>query len=251
MTMMAKVLLWSYGGLIAFSLLGSALSKLLAVDSAGIEVFASLALLITGACYVGMAIGDWRTCVGVLLASGAIEAIGVTTGLPFGSYHYTESWAPLVPLPGGHLFPLALPLAWLLVAGSSWVVMGRWLKGIPRVIASGFLTMLIDIPLEDVMTKGLGYWQWAEPGPLFGAPLMNSVGWLVTGTFCAFLFSLSRQGEAKENHVGLVFAAYCLLMGEMALLHALSSLPLWILLILGFSLAGRIPSHRPIQEQTA
>lgn len=237
--------------MIAFSLFGSALSKIANIESAGIEVFASLAVLITGACYVGHSIGDWRTCLGVMLASGVIEAIGVTTGLPFGAYRYTEAWAPLVPLPGGHFFPLALPLAWLLVAGSSWVVMGKWLSGIPRVLASGCLTMLIDIPLEDVMTKGLGYWQWIETGPIFGAPLMNSVGWLATGTLCAFILSLSRREEARENHVGLVFAAYCLLMGEMALLHGLSSLPLWVVLVLAFAMAGRLPGPQKIQEQTA
>lgn len=236
--------------MIAFSFIGSLLSKLLSLDSAGIETFASLAVLVTGAAYVGLAIGDWRTCLGVMLASGLIEAVGVTTGLPFGAYRYTEAWAPLMPLPGGHLFPLALPLAWLLVAGSSWVVLGRWLTGAPRILATGLLTMLIDIPLEDVMTKGLGYWQWVESGPIFGAPLLNSFGWLATGTLCAFIFSLSRKQGPGESHVGLVFAAYCLLMGEMALLAGLSSLPLWVLLILAFSLAGRLPSKQ-IQEQTA
>lgn len=249
---MAKVLLKFYGSAIAFSLIGAFLSKTFKVDSGGVEVFASLAVLVSGALYIAFTIGDWRVCLGVMGVSGLIEAVGVSIGWPFGSYSYTEAWPPVFPLPSGHLFPLALPLAWLLVAGASWVILGRWLEGAPRVLASGILTMIIDIPLEDVMTKGLGYWKWNEGGPIFGAPVMNSLGWLGTGLICAFIFSRSkRQVQRERSYVGCVFGAYCLLMGEMALLEGLPSLPLWILLALGFAATDFLPGRPLLQEQTA
>lgn len=249
---MAKVLLRIYGSAIAFSLIGSVLSKSFQVESGGIEVLASLAVLISGALYVSLPIRDWRACLGVIVVSGSIEAIGVSTGFPFGSYSYTEAWPPIIPLPGGHLFPLAVPLAWLLVAGASWVILGRWLDGIPRILGCGLLTMIIDIPLEDVMTKGLGYWRWHELGPIFGAPLMNSVGWLGTGLICALILSRAKSAWSDEKrHVGCVFGAYCLLMGEMALLEGLPSLPLWIIFALGFAATDFLPGRQPLQEQSA
>ena len=67
----------------------------------------------------------------VFLLAWAVEHAGVTTGMPFGRYHYTGALQP-------QLFgavPLAIPCAWLMVAAGAWQLsserwgdgaMGRW-----------------------------------------------------------------------------------------------------------------------------
>jgi len=54
----------------------------------------------------------------VFLLAWAVEHAGVTSGMPFGHYHYTGALQP-------QLFgtiPLAIPCAWLMVAAGAWQI---------------------------------------------------------------------------------------------------------------------------------
>jgi putative membrane protein len=60
----------------------------------------------------------WRgvlAALAILLLSWAVEHIGVTTGFPFGGYHYTD----ILNLKVLGVVPLAVPFAWLLVIPSA------------------------------------------------------------------------------------------------------------------------------------
>jgi putative membrane protein len=113
----------------------------------------------------------------------AVEAVGVRTGVPFGSYAYTGDLGPA--LLG---VPLVVPLAWAMMAWPALVV-GRTLAarvGGPRtaVVAAGggWALAAWDVFLDPQMVDA-DHWRWADPEPALplvpGIPLTNYAGWLV------------------------------------------------------------------------
>jgi uncharacterized membrane protein len=113
----------------------------------------------------------------------AVEAVGLRTGVPFGSYAYTGNLgAALLGV------PLVVPLAWVMMAWPALVV-GRTLAarvGGPRaaVVAAvgGWALAAWDVFLDPQMVDA-GHWRWANPEPALplvpGIPLSNYAGWLV------------------------------------------------------------------------
>ena len=139
----------------------------------------------------------WVACV-----SGIIEGVGAETGVPFGSYYYTEAfgWRIL------GILPISIPLAWWIV------VMPLFLLAACRLKQAGaaawlFISMSvassavwIDLLLEPVAWQIRGYWIWEEGGPYFGVPSQNFLGWFMT----AFLISLGltwifRKSDSEQE----------------------------------------------------
>lgn len=108
----------------------------------------------------------------ILGITWCVEAIGVATGLPFGTYSYSSQLG--VSLLG---VPLLIPMAWFMMAYPCWLV-GRSTTTNPigRVTISVVLLVAWDIFLEPQMV-GEGYWQWNSTATI---PASNYVGWLVT-----------------------------------------------------------------------
>lgn len=118
--------------------------------------------------------------VGVAGGGGLVaEAVGLTTGLPFGPYVYTGTL-------GAEVLgvPLVVPLAWAMMAWPALVV-GRTLGGRHGVVvvAVGAVALATwDLFLDPQMVAA-GHWVWLAPTPALplvpGVPLTNYVGWLV------------------------------------------------------------------------
>lgn len=110
----------------------------------------------------------------------AIETIGVVTGFPYGSFYYGDALGPKV-LGGA---PFLLPVTYLpLVVGAvaaTWGSRGR----ISHIIAAAVLLTLIDGVL-DPGAAALGFWVWLDGGPYYGVPLVNYLGWLLSGILAA------------------------------------------------------------------
>ena len=123
----------------------------------------------------------------VLVAAAAVaaEAVGVATGVPFGTYAYAGTLGPT--LLG---VPLVVPLAWVMMAwpagcsppGSP----GRCGRS-PRVARSRAAAVFAawDLFLDPQMVDA-GHWTWADPAPRCPAsptvPLTNYAGWLVAAS---------------------------------------------------------------------
>jgi putative membrane protein len=116
----------------------------------------------------------------VAIATGggfAVEAIGVATGFPFGTYDYSGELGPK--LLG---VPLIIPLAWTWMAWPAWLaairLSGR--KAVPIAVA-GFGLAAWDVFLDPQMVAE-GYWRWDDPTPALpgvsGVPIGNYLGWL-------------------------------------------------------------------------
>ncbi|MET8233677.1 carotenoid biosynthesis protein [Micromonospora sp. NPDC005298] len=149
----------------------------------------------------------------VAVATGggfAIEAIGVATGVPFGSYDYSGELGPK--LAG---VPLIIPLAWTWMAWPAWLAAvrltggrstaggtgttaGRW---VGRIALATVGLAAWDLFLDPQMVAE-GYWVWRDATPalpgLPGIPVSNYLGWLL---FAVLMMSALRPlaGPAVER----------------------------------------------------
>jgi len=193
-------------GLIVFSLLGTALSRLLNLDPGLIAPVTSALTILAGvwAAFDGVWNSELPTGAATVAALGAFaELFGLRYGLPFGRYVYTDAWAPILTTAVGP-FPILLPFAWLMITAAA----TRWV-GHP--VLAGLVAASVDMVMEPVVANVLGYWRWLEDGPLpGGVPILNFCGWWVVSTLGAMIlkrFSLKSDGGGwmvLAGHLGLL-----------------------------------------------
>ncbi|SIQ41681.1 carotenoid biosynthesis protein [Micromonospora avicenniae] len=178
----------------------------------------------------------------VAVATGggfAVEAVGVATGVPFGSYDYSGELGPKV---AG--VPLIIPLAWTWMAWPAWLAAvrlstapagpptGHPVRGpaagrlaLRRVALAAVGLATWDLFLDPQMVAE-GYWRWRDAVPalpgLPGVPLSNYLGWLL---FAVLLMSALRPlaGPAVTTTDGPdapMFALYLWTYASSVLAHA-------------------------------
>jgi putative membrane protein len=111
------------------------------------------------------------------LGGFAVEAVGVATGFPFGTYDYSGQLGPKV-----LGVPLIIPLAWTWMAWPAWLAAGRLARGRAARIAIAAAGLAAwDLFLDPQMVAE-GYWRWLDPTPALpgvpGIPIGNYLGWL-------------------------------------------------------------------------
>jgi uncharacterized membrane protein len=111
------------------------------------------------------------------LGGFAVEAIGVATGFPFGTYDYSGQLGPK--LLG---VPLIIPLAWTWMAWPAWLAAIRITTNrIARIALAAAGLAAWDLFLDPQMVAE-GYWTWRSPTPALpgvpGVPVGNYLGWL-------------------------------------------------------------------------
>lgn len=211
--------------LVVFSLVGSYFSHVSKFDPGIIAPIAATLTLVLGAVSAFRPLVvtvDERAYVAlglVLLLGAGVELLGVLTGFPFGRYVYSDHWWPAIPLGNGGFFPLLVPLAWFLMAGTSYMTAARLFRGDWRWVSApvgGLIAAIVDLGMEPVMAGPLGYWKWLEPGPLpGGAPIQNFLGWWFTATLAGLImeaFDARRAWDAREPRIVLV-GQICLTLG--------------------------------------
>jgi uncharacterized membrane protein len=128
----------------------------------------------------------------VLVCSYAVETLGVCTGFPFGAYHYTDKFGPLL-----GAVPLTIPLAWNVVVTNALFIVrmaaphGTRLK---EVLISALLCMLYDFILEPFATTVKGYWIWKA-----GIPLSNFVAWFVISGLMIWFFAPTQATRFRRD----------------------------------------------------
>ncbi len=190
--------LWALCAFTAFTLLGyasfglhPALLSRVPPQVAGIygiafRLFAVGHVLIAGAVlvlFLSLYAGRrWLAAFATLYAiSLASELLGTSMGIPFGEYSYT----PLLGIKWFNLVPLVIPLSWFFMALPSYAMA---LRALPeagqtgkRVLLASLVLVSWDLALDPAMSYATKYWEWGETGPYYGMPLLNLVGWYVTG----------------------------------------------------------------------
>src|SRR5690606_21584271 len=120
-----------------------------------------------------------------LLVSNAFENLGVATGFPFGSYHYTD-------VLGFKLFhvPILIGPTYFGVGYLSWVLATVLVDDVRREasalevfatpLVATFIMVLWDLCLDPGASTGEKWWIWHDGGGFFGVPISNYLGWFLT-----------------------------------------------------------------------
>ncbi|MEM9446208.1 MAG: carotenoid biosynthesis protein [Verrucomicrobiota bacterium] len=115
---------------------------------------------------IGFAAADkigWRRTwisAGIIMGfSAMLETIGTLTSFPFGAYHYTNQFGPLI---GGTL-PWAIPMAWFIIIVGLHLILSYWfwarnVWSMALIVAA--LAVMIDWIMEPFAYGVRGYWQW-------------------------------------------------------------------------------------------
>ena len=169
----------------------------------------------------------------IALIGGAVHALGVTTGIPFGPFLFgVEAGARLF-----KTLPWMVPLIWVVaVLNSRGVVRlilrpgeksdnyGFWLIGL-----TAGLTMLFDLAFDPFASRVKHYWLWMPtkfPLTWQGAPLVNFPGWAIVALLMlAFVtpafINKNPQRRAPDFHPLAVWLGAILLFGSASALHGM------------------------------
>ena len=119
--------------------------------------------------------------VAVFVLSLASELAGTTVGLPFGPYRYTDALGAKL---FGHV-PALIPLSWFFMALPSYAIARRRFpeggRAGARILVGSLVLLAWDLALDPAMSLVTKYWVWGTEGPYYGMPVLNLVGWYVTG----------------------------------------------------------------------
>jgi bisanhydrobacterioruberin hydratase len=147
---------------------------------------------------------DRRASIALLLLTAytyLIEFVGVTTGYPYGDFHYVLELGPMLfgTVPVGlpvFFFPLVLNsyLLCLLLLGP------RVDSRFARFAASLAVVVVIDLVL-DPAAVALGFWAYADGGAYYGVPLTNYLGWVVSGAVAVGLVELGFDWRALRDRL--------------------------------------------------
>jgi putative membrane protein len=133
-----------------------------------------------------------------LVISFLMEYLGVKTGRIFGAYYYTDKLDPK--LLG--TVPVVIPLAYFMVLYPSrmladlitWGKAAGLTKGFRWSLWTSMLAALAmtawDLGMDPVMVQEVKAWVWTKPGPYFGIPIHNFIGWFATTFLIAVVSEL-------------------------------------------------------------
>ena len=171
--------------------------------------WAASALLILEACVLilaAMLAYDWlRACLAaltVIVLSTLVEQIGVSTGIPFGSYFYTTVLQPHIT----SQVPLAVSFAWVLVVFASYSVvrigyMGKDRIGLRGALLGAMLATSLDLAIEPVAVYVEHYWVWIRPSSFnyYGVPLMNFMAWFFVAWVLLILVDMLMSATTSRT----------------------------------------------------
>src|SRR4051794_19897601 len=135
--------------------------------------------------------GAWiPAAVSLYLISLASELLGTTVGLPFGPYRY----GPGLGIKWLEHVPVLVPASWFMMALPSFALATRWVTTDRawRIVVAAALLVSWDLALDPAMSRLMPYWIWGQAGPYYGMPLLNLVGWYVTGLALMAALTLLR-----------------------------------------------------------
>lgn len=137
----------------------------------------------------------WLGAFGLLYAiSLASELLGTSFGIPFGAYSYDRALGPM----WLERVPVIIPLSWFVMATSSYALTRvTQPNASPRttIFFASLVLLAWDLALDPAMSAATRFWKWGEAGPYYGMPLLNLLGWYITGI--ALMAVLAAQRADK------------------------------------------------------
>lgn len=141
---------------------------------------------------------NWRTeaylLAGIILGGFTVEAIGVNTGLLFGTYEYGNELG--IKLYG---VPVVLGLNWYCVVAASSHIVLRWFpKQLPllmKAIVAGLFCVVLDYFIEPIAIK-YDFWDWENSI----IPVFNYVCWFIFSAIFASVYLLKVKTINSTAH---------------------------------------------------
>jgi len=127
----------------------------------------------------------------VLVCAFAFETFGTITGFPFGAYHYTDRFGPML-----GVVPLTIPFAWHVVVTNALFIVravAPYASRLAEAALAGLLCTLYDFVLEPFATTVKQYWIWTE-GTI---PPLNYVAWFVLSALLVRLFAPTLSSRVR------------------------------------------------------
>jgi uncharacterized membrane protein len=112
-----------------------------------------------------------------------IETFGTLSSLPFGDYHYTDKFGPLL-----GAVPFTIPFAWHVIVTNALFLVRAVAPHTSRLaenLATGAVCTAYDFVLEPFATNVKGYWIWSDGS----VPLINYLAWFVISTLLVRFFA--------------------------------------------------------------
>ncbi|WP_035019721.1 carotenoid biosynthesis protein [Anoxybacillus flavithermus] len=168
--------------------------------------------------------------IAIFIGTMAVEYVGATYSVIFGSYHYTSQF-------GVTIFgvPIAIGFAWLAVIGCTHALALRFVSPTRPFVASAVgasLAVVLDVVIDPVAYVAKQYWIWEETSVYYNVPLENFVSWFVVAFVIHRLLLIfpAREGSSDRRAISLFF-----LLEAMFLFLALLE-QLYVAFLLGLSL---------------
>ncbi len=121
-----------------------------------------------------------------------IETFALKTGIPYGHFSYLSQAGLRI----AGLVPITLPFAWTtLIVGTVVLVRDKIKSRYASIFVGTLYLVWLDMVLDPV-SVALGFWRWEAGGVYYGVPVINYVGWVISGTMgmgaALILFRLRR-----------------------------------------------------------
>jgi len=143
-----------------------------------------------------------------LVVTFALENLGSLTGVLFGRYHFEVG----AQLPHIGVIPIIVGPLWFGMGYFAWIVAGTLLGGADQNLNRQFNLIALPLVAAFVMTQWdfvmdapeatiSKVWIWHEGGAIFGVPLTNYIGWLLTSWifYQAFALYLVRRRDVQPS----------------------------------------------------
>ncbi|TFF91995.1 carotenoid biosynthesis protein, partial [Candidatus Thorarchaeota archaeon] len=115
-----------------------------------------------------------------------IEAIGISTGLPYGPFYYTDQMGFKIL----GLVPWSVAFAFAPLTLGSVTLANRFTSDARLAIPlSALLLVAVDLVLDPAAVV-LSIWVWVNPGPYYGIPISNYTGWFITALVASVIMHL-------------------------------------------------------------
>lgn len=171
----------------------------------------------------------WKAVLAMLVLGTlaiAFEYISIQFGIPYGFFSYSDTLGQKV----FGLVPWTVFFGWTPLVVGTVAIADRAVHGRQRqLLLSALLLVLFDLVFDPVAVA-LGFWSWNTPGPYFGIPYINFVGWLLTGYIGSFLLTRIVPGMLSSK---AMLPFILLLIGSIGVAFTLG---LWVPMYIGFGL---------------
>jgi putative membrane protein len=125
-----------------------------------------------------------------LVVSNVVENVSITTGFPFGHYHYTGGPQLIhVPIAIGPIYFALGYVCWLVASTlldaadtrlNARAGTGRRMNVVALPMLAAAVMTMYDLGMDSIASTVNKHWIWERGGGLFGVPYTNYLGWWLT-----------------------------------------------------------------------